>query len=793
MGGMAAKEGKLPLPDDFFDVPELNTKERHYLINLAKRACKEVVYYSRRSGGPINWVHLSSEDGVEVFQGIDESGRDAKASMTYLRGCTKICATIDEIADFFRLDTPSKLTGFAQTVGKDLLDQKTLYNLAMPTEENPRHYVGVKWTAVESPSKLARNRDFCYLECHDEFIDTSGKKRGWVRSLHSIRLPCCPRLNKSHGLVRGSMYRSGFIFIESEKKGWVDAIHTLHLDIKGSAPNWLKILVMKRRIKNIAEVNKYFQLRRLGEGKLLGDLELPAKEGVQRCQSCDTKFGLFHRKWRCRKCGKVVCTSCGHHFLLDYAGVGPRKVRICNGCSESVTQGTAVDTEDQGLVRGTPKKCEETVPLYDDVMHENGRAARKLQEHEYYLKNEDARGIADMMAAKRMQQEFEHQLKLSSSRPFQNRASNSGYGRNEAEYDEHDDDEELGLPRSRSEQQRFNMEQQWRHNQFAPSGNESTHSSRTRLPSWNHRDRDYPSSRPAESSRLHGVDYDNASQRLSGQRRGSVDSIRMSLDWGADYVVTLDPTAPESERFSNGSYQSAESANTPGRRLDHGRGCDGERERYGQYAAAGAARRRLQSEMSEYSQYHGSNRYDDFTRWQPSPLGQFDSHSMTDYGRYDRAYYGGSHQRRNSFNDLEPHVFDHFGRLTQPPFSALNSRPRSDMRRRSTTDRDHLAHFMALSAMQLYNQEFGADLLVPEETRQAALQKMVAMYAEEIDRKNRASAMRHSARKRSVGEPGPGMMLDPYAAPSRLPLSPRRSPQHHFPQTVAMDSPMHYR
>ncbi|GLD95898.1 hypothetical protein PINS_up004576 [Pythium insidiosum] len=273
----AQTSGKLPLPDDYFRVPSLNAKETRYLVNLAKRACKEVVYYSRRAGGPMNWVHLSSDDGVEVFQGIDESvggamgagggagngnGSADGRSITYLRGATRIYATIDEIADFFRLDTPSKLSGFTQTVGRDLLDQKTLYTLAQPTPENPKHYVGVKWTAVESPSKLARNRDFCYLECHDEFIDTSSKKRGWVRSVHSIRLPFCPPLHKSHGLVRGSLYRSGFVFVESDDRAYVDAIHTLHMDIKGNAPNWLKILVMKRRIRNIAEVNRYFQLQR---------------------------------------------------------------------------------------------------------------------------------------------------------------------------------------------------------------------------------------------------------------------------------------------------------------------------------------------------------------------------------------------------------------------------------------------------------------------------------------------------------------------------------------------------
>lgn len=499
-------DGKLPLPEDFFTVPQLNPKEGKYLLGLAKHACKEVVYYSRRAGGPMQWVHLASEDGVEVFQGVDAAGASAPggaaaaaagaSALTYLRGSCRIHASLDEIADFFKLDTADKLAGFAQTVGKDLLDQKTLLTLATPTPENPKHYVAVKWTAVESPSKLARNRDFCYLESHDEFIDTQSRKRGWVRSIHSIRLPFCPPLRKSHGLVRGSFYRSGFIFIESNGGGgsggsYVDAIHTLHLDIKGHAPMWVKLLVMKRRIKNIAQVNAYFQMRRLARGpRLLGEFELPAKNGVTRCQLCETKFGLFNRKWRCRKCGRVVCTNCGHHFLIDSAAMAGsnafitasgsgsgngltnanvtsagggnnasgqlKKVRICVQCSENVVFGdgvnttavtangssaTASNTAESAAGRAPMgKRVEESIrPVYDESPnssvatenpldsshqqhHGNHSAASNphqfsLEESEYYAANEDAAGIADMMEAKRMANEFEEAVLKSSRGP----------------------------------------------------------------------------------------------------------------------------------------------------------------------------------------------------------------------------------------------------------------------------------------------------------------------------------------------------------------------------------------
>nr|CCA19735.1 conserved hypothetical protein [Albugo laibachii Nc14] len=342
--GPTKKNPHLPLPENYFQPPALSQEEKKYLITLAKRACKEVVRYSRPCQGPVQWIHLCAEEGgVEVYQGVDQtsrlsvhSGSIKNRNLTYLRGVAKVYATIDEIADFFKLDTPEKIKSYQQTIASETLDDQTLYNLALPTPRNPYHYVGVKWSAIESPSRLARNRDFSYIECHDEFMDTTGNRRGWVRSLHSIRLPCCPSLEKSHGLVRGSMYRSGYIFLEVQgQPNIVEVIHTLHIDLKGNAPSWLQVQAMRRRIRDIAAINQYFQLQRVLQGHLIGDLELPFKKDVVQCQLCSLSFGLFHRRWQCRKCGLKICTTCSEHFQVNYAGTGTKKVRICRHCVDT--------------------------------------------------------------------------------------------------------------------------------------------------------------------------------------------------------------------------------------------------------------------------------------------------------------------------------------------------------------------------------------------------------------------------------------------------------------------------
>jgi len=810
--------GKLPLPDDFFPVPQLSSKETKYLLGLAKHACKEVVYYSRQDDGPMKWLHLSSEDGVDVFQGVDSSSpqQDAKA-LTYLRGACKIHATIDELSDFFKLDTPEKLSGFTQTVGKDLLDQKTLLTLATPTPDNPKHYVAVKWTAAESPSKLARNRDFCYIECHDEFIDANTKRRGWVRSIHSIRLPFCPPLNRSHGLVRGSFYRSGYIFTESAEKGCVDAVHTLHVDIKGNAPNWLKILVMKRRIKNIAEVDRHFQLQRLTQGKLLGDLELPDKAAATRCQLCETRFGFFHRRRLCRKCGKVVCSPCGNEYLLNYAGLGPKKVRICLGCSESVVYGVSVPMMDAAgqIIEEThadAKKLEgsDIKPVYDEsmIMLENRQLS--LDEDEYYMEHEDATGIADIKEAKRMNKEFEDLLAKSSIEFTKQRREDAAQRRLdlnakslleahsasgetlpvETPPDMHgdlppweeaaqvregdmDDDDELGLPPSRSEQMRKLMqhEEQRRREQIQrvnklhqyASGNHSPEYFSTDSTDYEELRHDQP-----QRPRAHGI-----------TRIESEESLRLSSAWGDDYHAGVERPGVLTNFHSNGSGRSSSSAKGRGvtasdlsagshrsrsRSASHGASPSSPTNRDYRYANGGIPRRRSRhdSNEDEPSSEDQQRRTQQYFEARNARLTLMSGRRLKDddFVAHDSVERLFEYERPMAMRfrssgigaGSDPPVRRHLtGSELESPYTSLSDshlagafttrrRHRSD----DLEDRDDEAFRMAMSAMRLYEEERGPGLKVAEETKRAALAKMMEVDAREIERSHSNDSMPYS-------------------------------------------------
>ncbi|RLN70611.1 hypothetical protein BBJ28_00025861, partial [Nothophytophthora sp. Chile5] len=187
------------------------------------------------------------------------------------------------------------------------------------------------------PSKLIKNRDFLTLECQSTFVDVSGR-RGWVRSYHSIKLPCCPDLQGEYGLVRGSFYHTGHVFIESERPGFLDVIFSAQVNLKGSLhlPSALFFVATKKRLSSVADLQKMLTRRRLGTQRFLGDLELVPKNQRKRCHLCSSKFGLLTRKARCRKCGEVVCAAaCSTVWEVTVPRFGVKKVRVCAKCAQN--------------------------------------------------------------------------------------------------------------------------------------------------------------------------------------------------------------------------------------------------------------------------------------------------------------------------------------------------------------------------------------------------------------------------------------------------------------------------
>ncbi|CAK4136257.1 unnamed protein product [Aphanomyces euteiches] len=156
--------------------------------------------------------------------------------------------TLDEVAEFFYLDSPAKFQAYICTVGETTMDRQNLYTLQCSA---PRFYCGVSWFVFGCPW-LVSNRDMCILEYHNEIkvVDDRGTpRRGWIRAMHSIELECCPSLQTKRGIVRSAICRSGHVFIETNTPGVLDVYSVLVPRPSNVAFNLMRNTNAKRQVE----------------------------------------------------------------------------------------------------------------------------------------------------------------------------------------------------------------------------------------------------------------------------------------------------------------------------------------------------------------------------------------------------------------------------------------------------------------------------------------------------------------------------------------------------------------
>ncbi|TMW68006.1 hypothetical protein Poli38472_007678 [Pythium oligandrum] len=329
---MAHPQEWIPLQENYFDTPLLSKREKSYLVRKSCEAAQEVVERARSS---VQWRHVEKYNDVQIYAGFSRGTYSAEP--TSMCGVTTVPASVKEVASLFDLSTTRAMKEFGDEHRGLFYDAVVLYNLQPRSKERPMHQVTAKWIAVKC-ARGTDDRDFCYLECQDKFIDSSGR-RGWVMCLHSIKLPGCEDLSREFGFVRGSFYHSGFIVVESDRPGFVDIIHMLQMNLKQNAT--MPAGIMRERIAFVNRIKDMLRTKRLNEQRYLSDLELVPKKYRSRCNVCQDSFSLLLlRKMNCRKCGEVVCGACSKDFDVTNAKfLETIKLRICMHCYQLITSG----------------------------------------------------------------------------------------------------------------------------------------------------------------------------------------------------------------------------------------------------------------------------------------------------------------------------------------------------------------------------------------------------------------------------------------------------------------------
>ncbi|RHY05280.1 hypothetical protein DYB25_008249 [Aphanomyces astaci] len=310
MSSSSSYRQSLPLPPNFFTCPPLREDEIKHMKHLAVTIATEVVEHSQLRDGGVAWTLRADEGNMRFFKAPDPLHR---VGAHMFMSVVEVAGTLDEVIDLFRTDTTFKAKEYVKRFGKGLLDAVNLYTIVDPTPDFPNEKIAATWFAMKSPfDKIVANRDCVMLECQHEFEWTAGR-RAWVRGLQSVALPCCPDMQSTLGLVRSTQYGVGHVVLESlDRPGYLQISFLNHFDVKGTPPEWLIELGMKKRCKSILDIELYLREDRLGRGVVLSPGDFVPLTRRRHCFLCRKRF----RPWTKRS--NSACVSAFVHAELPF-------------------------------------------------------------------------------------------------------------------------------------------------------------------------------------------------------------------------------------------------------------------------------------------------------------------------------------------------------------------------------------------------------------------------------------------------------------------------------------------
>lgn len=340
-----------------FCCPPLSQKRKETITQEANVACDELLKFSAGevfgdSGDgsdndcsipeELKWEHAEQVDSIRVEKVRVRS--EHKKSVYYFRGLTQMEASLEEVMELFEVDVEHPNVQLEIKLSPDLLHSVILYEIKPYNFHENTMFIGIRWSAARSPYVLVRNRDYCYLEIQRRFTLPDGR-RGFARCLHSVKIKSCPDMEKTHGFVRASMYRSGLVFIESRRdRRTLDIVQAVYTDLKGNVPQWVAASGLRHRLMSLEHLKKYVKMKRVANQTFARRSEMMAPDKVKTCFVCVDDIGTFQRRYNCHKCGEVVCGRCKVTINAEIPVVGKMKLTICSLCALAINRTVLPDS-----------------------------------------------------------------------------------------------------------------------------------------------------------------------------------------------------------------------------------------------------------------------------------------------------------------------------------------------------------------------------------------------------------------------------------------------------------------
>ncbi|KAG9404092.1 hypothetical protein AC1031_005630 [Aphanomyces cochlioides] len=249
------------------EIVGLKTLALHNSMDLVSSMSKAQVQGAQRQQ---DWMLCADEKDVKIYRAEDKVHVSTHGTMYMYAGTTQVVGTVDEFVALFKNETTIEAKEYCRRFANRLMDSVVLYSLVKPSEEQPHERIGINWRAFESwGGKLFQNRDSCLLECHHEFY--VGSRRGWVCSLISVDLECCPSLEDTLGLVRQCDYGSGHVVLESNRRGYLDVTYITHTNVGVGKSEWiynslgqiprLAEISLKSRVRHVSKIDRFLPIK----------------------------------------------------------------------------------------------------------------------------------------------------------------------------------------------------------------------------------------------------------------------------------------------------------------------------------------------------------------------------------------------------------------------------------------------------------------------------------------------------------------------------------------------------
>ncbi|OQS06730.1 hypothetical protein THRCLA_01241 [Thraustotheca clavata] len=375
-----------PLPNNYFQCPELSDAHHDAFLKLGKTNLHNFLEKTMYPDESMVWHFDSDWDGVKLYEGsiVNKGLVIDKHNIPY-RAIAKVHATIDEVANLHDFNTRDQCLQYIEHITSDMVDMIPLYTLHTPSPKHPHRRMYLKWCATHSPMPMIKDRDFVYIEAQDEFLFASGR-RGWGLCQYSVDLPFAPCLQETAmGLVRGTLYQTGIVFLESDTAGVLDVIYHIASDFKGSIPHFVCKMGIKKRAHQIHAINEYIHHERI-HSRPAKTYSLGAGRRTIKCVSCGENV-RYRVGTNCKSCHEPVCSKCSTNWHVHNDGIEVT-VRVCHHCAASAQDAALWETSSSRHLTSTssrsgshfaPSKVDEHIDmenlkiLYDNLTPHHGR------------------------------------------------------------------------------------------------------------------------------------------------------------------------------------------------------------------------------------------------------------------------------------------------------------------------------------------------------------------------------------------------------------------------------------